>query len=216
MARIEAVLFDFDGTIADTNELISDSHFQVVEEYFPGRFQRDRMQAFNGPSLEQIYGHLDPEKKDEMIQKYRDYMMKMHDETITLFPGIKEMLIHIHQEGIKTGIVSAKRKDILARGVSVLGIESYIDTLIGIGDYQKPKPNPESVLLALKELQANQAAAMMVGDNYHDIEAGNLAGVSTVFVEWSEKTVASILPYKPDLIVANAKELELLILDRQS
>lgn len=216
MKKMEAVLFDFDGTIADTNELISESHYRVVEEYFPGRFQRDKMQSFNGPSLDDIYSHLDNFKKEEMIKKYRDYMMEMHDDAITMFPGIKELLVTIHDSGIKVGIVSAKRKDILQQGVRVLEIEPYVDTLIGFGDYQKSKPNPESILLALDKLNATPSEAMMVGDNYHDIEAGNSAGTQSVFVEWSEKSVESILPYQPDFIVSNSKELETLILKHHS
>lgn len=213
MKKIDTVLFDFDGTVADTNELISESHFRVVNEYFPGRFQRENMQSFNGPSLIDIYTHLDNERKEEMMKKYRDHMMSMHDETITLFPGIKEMLKTIHEKGMKVGIVSAKRKDILEQGVRVLGIEIYVDVVIGIGDYQKAKPNPESVLLALEKLDASAETTMMVGDNFHDIEAGNSAGTKSVFVGWSEKTAESILPYHPDFIVENVKELENLILE---
>lgn len=215
MKKINTVLFDFDGTLADSNELISESHFRVVDEYFPGRFQRNNMQSFNGPSLVDIYTHLDNERKEEMIKKYRDHMMSMHDETIKLFPGIKELLKRVHEKGIKVGIVSTKRKDMLEHGIQVLGIERYVDVVIGLGDYQNSKPNPESVLLALKKLNVSADAAMMVGDNFHDIEAGNSAGTQSVFVKWSEKSVESILPYKPDFIVSNVKELERLILEHQ-
>ncbi|UJF15489.1 pyrophosphatase PpaX [Jeotgalibaca sp. MA1X17-3] len=216
MKKINTILFDFDGTLADSNELISESHFRVVDEYFPGRFQRDNMQSFNGPSLVDIYTHLDNERKEEMMEKYRNHMMSMHDDTIKMFPGIKEMLEVIHEKGIKVGIVSAKRKDILEQGVQVLGIAPYVDVVIGFGDYQNSKPNPESVLLALEKLNSSADTAMMVGDNFHDIEAGNSAGTQSVFVEWSEKSVESILPYEPTFIVSNVKELEKLILEYQS
>lgn len=213
---LQTVLFDFDGTLADTNELISDSHFHVVEEYFPGRFQREKMQSFNGPTLEDIYSYLDYEKKDEMIKKYRAYMMRTHDDTIALFPGIKELLKVIHDKGIKVGVVSAKKTDMLKQGINVLGIDQYVDVVVGMDDYQHPKPHPESILLSLEKLNAEASAAMMVGDNFHDIEAGNAAGTQSVFVEWSQKTVQSILPYEPDFIVSNAKELEKLILEHHS
>lgn len=210
--QMDTVLFDFDGTLADTNELISEAHFRVVEEYFPGRFQRDRMQEFNGPPLEEIYGALDLAQKDEMIAKYRVYAQELHDSSIQLFPGIKELLVKIHSAGVKVGIVSMKRADTLQHYINLLEIGHYIDAIAGMGDYTMPKPHPESLLVAMDKLESDKARTLMVGDNYHDIEAGNRAGVQSVFVEWSQKAVETILPYHPRFIVANVLELEKLIL----
>lgn len=212
MVQISTVLFDFDGTLADTNSLIGGAHYRVVEEYFPGRFHRDYMQEFNGPSLEEIYTALDEERKDEMIEKYRSYFREQHDDEIRLFPGIKEMLVKLHSAGVKVGIVSTKRTDILHHGITILGIKDYVDAAIGMGDYTHPKPHPESVQVAMEQLHASPADTFMIGDNYHDIEAGNRAGVQSVFVQWSEKAVETILPYRPDFVVANVLELEQLIL----
>lgn len=209
---MDTVLFDFDGTLADTNELISEAHFRVVQEYFPGRFQRDRMHDFNGPPLEEIYGELNHAQKDEMIAKYRVYAQELHDASIQLFPGIKEMLVRVHSAGVKIGIVSTKRKDTLQRYIWHLEIAHYVDAVVGMGDYTHPKPHPEALVVAMERLHSEKAHTLMVGDNYHDIEAGNRAGVQSVFVGWSQKAVETILPYHPNFIVTNVLELEELIL----
>ena len=67
---IETVLFDFDGTLANTNALISQSHLAVLEEYFPGEYDLEAVRAFNGPTLEMVYGKLNPLEKETMIAKY--------------------------------------------------------------------------------------------------------------------------------------------------
>jgi len=208
----KTVLFDFDGTIADSNDLISESHFVVMQENFPGRFQKSDMPQFNGPSLEDIYGRLDFNRKDELVARYREVMLEKHDEMISIFPGIKDLLKKLHQEDISLGVVSTKRKDILKQGMDLLGITDYFDIIIGSGDFIHPKPNPESLLMAMDLLQADKETSVMVGDNHHDILAGNNAGVASVFVGWSEKTMDFILPYNPTKIVGNPKELEEFIL----
>lgn len=208
----KTVFFDFDGTIADSNDLISASHFIVMQENFPGRFQKSDMPQFNGPSLEDIYGRLDFNRKDELVARYREVMLEKHDEMISIFPGIKELLRKLHQEGISLGVVSTKRKDVLTQGMNLLGVTEYFDIIIGSGDFVHPKPNPESLLLAMDFLHADKETSVMVGDNHHDILAGNNAGVASVFVGWSEKTTDFILPYNPTIIVENTKELEEFIL----
>ena len=210
--NFKTVLFDFDGTIADTNRLISESHFVVMEENFPGRFKLEEMAQFNGPSLEEIYGNLDRERQDELVARYREVMLEKHDDMIGMFPGIKEVLENLKQEGLRLGVVSTKRSDVLKRGVSILGITEYFDTIIGSGDFSHPKPDPESLFLAMDHLGAERETSVMVGDNHHDVVAGNNAGVTSVFVGWSEKTTDFIQPFRPTKIVKDPEELEEYIL----
>ncbi|CZQ87998.1 HAD-IA family hydrolase [Trichococcus collinsii] len=210
--KFKTVLFDFDGTIADTNRLISESHFVVMEENFPGRFKKEEMAQFNGPSLEEIYGNLDQGRQDELVARYREVMLEKHDEMIGIFPGIKEVLENLKQEGLSLGVVSTKRSDVLKRGIAILGITDYFDTILGSGDFSQPKPDPESLFLAMERLDAERETSVMVGDNHHDIVAGNNAGVTSIFVGWSEKTTAFIQPYRPTKIVNDPQELEEYIL----
>ncbi|CZQ84219.1 HAD-IA family hydrolase [Trichococcus ilyis] len=208
----KTVLLDFDGTLADTNRLISESHFVVMEENFPGRFKKEEMAQFNGPSLEEIYGNLDQSRQQELGARYREVMLAKHDDMIGIFPGIKEMLENLKQEGLRLGVVSTKRSDVLKRGVSILGITEYFDTIIGSDGFSHPKPDPESLFLAMERLDAERETSVMVGDNHHDIVAGNNAGVTSVFVGWSEKTTSFIQPYRPTKIVKDPQELEEYIL----
>ncbi len=204
---ITTILFDFDGTLADTNELIATSHLHVLNKYFPDRFDREKVKAFNGPSLDDVYGKLYPEKSNELIAEYRRYNEKKHDDVIKLFPDVNEMLVQLKSANFKLGIVSTKKQPLLNKGLEVLGILPHFDAVISGSDIKKTKPDPESLHLALEKLQSSPKEAIMVGDNWHDIESANRGNIKSVFVRWSEKTEAEISVYKPHKIAESMIEL---------
>lgn len=210
---IQTVLFDFDGTLADTNALISHSHLHVLEEYYPGEYDLDRVRAFNGPSLDMVYGSLNPTEKDVMIAKYRAYNETHHDEQVRLFDGVKESLATLKANGITLAVVSTKKNEILLHGLTILGIKDYFDVIVGGLDYTKAKPDPEPIFVTLERLKKEKETAIMVGDNSHDIESAKNAGIPSVFVAWSEKTLEEIAPYQPDKIVATMAELTEWVLE---
>lgn len=204
---IETVLFDFDGTLADTNALISQSHLAVLEEYFPGEYDLESVRAFNGPTLEMVYGELNPLEKETMIAKYRQFNETHHDEMVTVFDGVVENLERLKSAGLRLAIVSSKRNDILLKGLELLNLTAYFEVIVGGLDYQKAKPNPEPIYVALEQLNIDTTKAIMVGDNSHDIESANNAGIISVFVQWSEKTIVEMKPYQPDITVASMSAL---------
>lgn len=210
--KFEAVLFDFDGTLADSNDLINRSHLSVLEEYFPGVYTVDSVRKFNGPSLDEVYGTLNWEEKDTMITKYRTYNALYHDEMIRLFDGVAEQLRVLKDQGVQLAVVSTKRNDVLWKGIRLLGLEGMFDVVIGGEDYTHYKPHPEPIYRAMAELNCLHEKTMMVGDNFHDIEAAKNAGVAGVFVGWSQKTREEIAPYEPDYIVETMEELTNLVL----
>lgn len=209
---IETVLFDFDGTLADSNALINQSHLSVLEEYFPGEYTLDSVRQFNGPSLETTYQFLGGEKSEEMIEKYREYNAVYHDQMIRLFEGVEETLRVLKDKGIRLGIVSTKRNDVLEKGIRQLNLEGLFEVVIGAEDYTYFKPHPEPIYAAMKQLNCLHSTTIMVGDNGHDILAAKNAGILSVFVGWSQKTPEEIAPFKPDLTVQTMDELGEFIL----
>lgn len=207
-----AALFDFDGTLANSNELINRTHYTVLEELFPGKYTMESVRQFNGPSLDEVYGTLIPDRKQEIITKYRQLNSELHDEMITLFNGVKEELTLLKEKGIKLAIVSTKRNDMIERGIKVLGLENLFSVVIGSYSYSHYKPDPEPVYRALAELNVPHNQAVMIGDNTHDIESATNAGIPSIFVEWSQKTLKEIEPYEPTYTVKNMRALSAIIL----
>ncbi|HLS67631.1 MAG TPA: pyrophosphatase PpaX [Pseudogracilibacillus sp.] len=203
---IKTILFDLDGTLIDSNELIEKS-FEYTFRQFGYTFSREEILQFNGPPLTETFTKINPELADEMLQTYRNHNMENHDEYVKLFPYVKETLDILKDYGIKMGVVSAKVHDGVRQGLEVTGIAPYFDTVIGVDDVENSKPHPEPVLKGMSDLKANTESSLMVGDNYHDIEAGKNAGIKTAAVAWSLKGVEYLLQFDPTYIVHHMSDL---------
>ena len=204
---IRTILFDFDGTLADTNQLITQSHLHVLNKYFPGKYCENSVKQFNGPSLAEVYGELLPDKAELAIQEYRTFNEEQHDLLIKSFPNVHSSLEILKSQGIEMAIVSTKLQKMVQRGLKSLDIKDFFSVVLGGDDYQNSKPDPEALFLAMSRLNAGVESTIMVGDNWHDIQAATNAGVRSVFVEWSEKSLDEIQPYQPNKTVASMQEL---------
>ena len=131
----------------------------------------------------------------------------MHDDLVVEYDGVAETLILLKARGIKLAIVSTKKRDIIQRGLKWMGIEDVFDVVIGLDDVVKPKPDPEPILLALSQLNASKDEAIMIGDNYHDIEGGQNAGVRTAGVAWTAKGEEYLASFNPTYMLQHISDL---------
>lgn len=106
--KYNTVLFDFDGTLANSNELINLTHLTILEELFPGKYDMTSVRQFNGPSLEEVYGMFDADRTVELVNKYRMLNNQLHDKMILPFDGVEKELTVLKEAGVKLAIVSAK------------------------------------------------------------------------------------------------------------
>lgn len=204
---MKALLFDFDGTLLNTNELIIQTFMHVLNEKFPGKYKPENCLPFIGPSLRETFNEITPDEVDGMIQKYRDWNLVHHDELCTEYDGVVETLTELKEMGIRLVIVSTKARHSIERGIKLLGIEHLIEFYIGIDDVTKVKPDPEPVLLAIEKLGVSKEDVMMIGDNSHDIEAGHNAGVKTAGVAWSIKGEDYLRTFNPTYILQTMQDL---------
>ncbi|TKI71538.1 pyrophosphatase PpaX [Lysinibacillus mangiferihumi] len=204
---VKALLFDFDGTLLNTNDLIIQSFMHVLEERFPGQYSPKDCLKFMGPSLKQTFSELTPGEEDEMMAKYRAWNETHHDELVTEFPDVVSTLEQLKSMGIKLAIVSTKRNAMIDRGLKILGASHLFEVIVGTDDVQHVKPDPEPVLLALTRLGVAKEDAIMIGDNSHDIEAGHNAGVRAAGVAWSLKGEQYLQQFNPEYLLHHMKDL---------
>lgn len=204
---IKALLFDFDGTLLNTNDLIIQTFMHVLNERFPGQYSPKDCLKFLGPSLKQTMSDIAPGEEDAMIAKYRKYNELHHDALVTQYPDVVPTLEQLKAMGLKLAIVSTKRNGMIDRGLSVLGANHLFDVRIGTDDVKNVKPDPEPVLLALERLGVNKEEAIMIGDNSHDIEAGHNAGIRAAGVAWAFKGPEYLQQFKPEYMLHHMTDL---------
>jgi len=204
---ITTLLFDFDGTLLDTNELITQSFLTVLGERFPGKYDREAVLPFNGPTLKQTFDSIDPERTDELLAAYYQVNATLHDELAVEFEGVSETLNQLKASGFKLAVVSSKRRESLEKSMKLLSAQNVFEVIVAGDDVLHPKPDPEPILLALEQLGATKDEALMIGDNYHDIVGGQNAGVRTAGVAWSEKGEQYLAQFKPDFMLQHISDI---------
>ncbi|KYG57544.1 pyrophosphatase PpaX [Planococcus maritimus] len=205
--EINTLLFDFDGTLLDTNELIVQTFLTVLGEHFPGEYGREDVLHFIGPSLEQTFTNIAPDKVSELSDQYRRLNRTLHDDLVSEYDGVTETLRMLKSRGLKMAIVSTKREETILHGLRLMGVDDVFDVLVALDHVQNPKPHPEPLELALRLLEADREDALMIGDNSHDIEGGKNAGVRTAGVSWTAKGEEFLASFEPDFMLQHISDL---------
>ena len=182
---INTVLFDFDGTLVNTNDVIIAS-WQHTHMYYLGREESlEKITACFGEPLlltmEREFPEVDPRESAEV---YRNFQKENADELVKIFPGIKELLESLKTDGFRMGVVTSRTRESAQRYMDMFGIGDYFEEMVSCDDTDIHKPNPEPILLCLKKMGITAEEALMVGDSPFDIKCANNAGVKSVLVGW--------------------------------
>ncbi|MEK4669041.1 pyrophosphatase PpaX [Niallia taxi] len=205
--KINTLLFDLDGTLIDTNELIISSFLHTLDFYYPGKYIREDVIPFMGPTLMETFGSIDAKRAEEMAAKYRAYNLENHDRIVTIFEGVYDTIKILKENGYKIAIVTTKLSDVVDMGLKLTKLDEFFDVIVALDHVTKAKPDPEPVLMALEKLGSSPEEAIMVGDNSHDILAGKNAGTKTAGVAWTLKGREFLASLEPDYLLDNMRDL---------
>ena len=185
--RYQTILFDLDGTLIDSIELILSSYRHTMQVHRGDPMPDDLWLAGLGTPLRMQFRHFtdDPAEIEAMIATYREHNIAHHDGMVTPYPGALQTLQRLKAAGAKLGIVTSKNDRGLARGLSLCGFEGLFDALVTCDTLPESKPHPAPVLRGLKDIgHVEGHKALFVGDSPHDMAAGNAAGVDTAACLW--------------------------------
>jgi pyrophosphatase PpaX len=206
--RYPTVLFDLDGTLIDSGEMIVASFRHATRTVLAREIPDEVLAAAVGGS--NIYEQMrafDEERADELVRVYREHNEPLH-EGLQAFEGVESLLAMLKSEGRRLGIVTAKRRRTVDLAFSILPLERYFDTVVTAEQTEHHKPHPEPVLTALERLGSRPEEAAFVGDSPFDMGAGNAAGVFTVAVSWGKiHSPARLLEAGADTVVHTLEEL---------
>ncbi len=200
MRHIDTVLFDLDGTLIDSTELILQSYRHTLQSHRSETVPDDVWLSGLGTPLRNQLRAItdDPDEIDRMVETYREFNFAHHDEMVRPFPGVHEALRRLKNQGMKLGVVTSKARTGLERGLRVCGLEGVFDAAVALDDVVRHKPDPEPVLRALAVLAASDHRSVFVGDSPHDMAAGRRAGVLTAAALWGPFPRQWLEPHEPD------------------
>lgn len=210
---IKAVLFDLDGTLVDSLPLIRYSFRRVFDD-LGLEWDEARVMGTVGLPLIEAARSFAGDRAEEFFRLYLAHQMVKHDEYIKLFPGTEDMLCRVRELGLKTGIVTSKRRFMAEKALSLLSIGQLIDTMVALEDCCAHKPDPLPVATALQRLDMLPDEALFVGDSWYDMNSGRSAGVTTVGVTWGMADRPSLARCNPDFIAEGWGDLMSFLKER--
>ncbi|MEZ4455382.1 MAG: HAD-IA family hydrolase [Gemmatimonadales bacterium] len=200
MTKPTTVLFDLDGTLLDSIRLIIDSyHHALATHGLPPRSDEHWLAGIGTPLRVQFRDWADqPEMLDALIATYRDFNISNHDSRVRAYPGVVDMVRAVRAAGLRTGLVTSKQRPGAIRGLRFLGLEDAMEVVIGAEDVENPKPHPEPLLKASRQLDIDPRAAIYVGDSEHDMKSGRAAGMRTAAALWGPFSRDHLAATQPD------------------
>jgi len=210
MIEYKNYLFDADGTLIDTIELIVQSFTYSCRKY--GDIVPERgtiIKDIGRPLSQQIelyLGKLTKEKKAEILQEFRSYQLNIYQKSLTAFDNVQQTLAKLKSAGKKLAIVTSRKSDTAIIYLKHVGIFDFFDAIVTPESTDEHKPNPQPAFKALELLEGDPKYSVFIGDSYFDIKCGQQAGMDTIFVSWSHNDPREINP-GPTFIIDDMTEL---------
>ncbi|MGH2349400.1 MAG: HAD family hydrolase [bacterium] len=206
--RFETVLFDLDGTLVDSFELITQSFRHAVRTARHREATDDEVFSRWGEPLRiRLESIAAPEQLPDVVAAYTAFYQEHHDRLARLFPGIAEMIGQLAHLGCRLGVVTSKRRTTTTHDLAVFGLAPFIRATVTADDVTVFKPAADPVREALHRLGGDAQDALMVGDAVFDILSGTAAGVATAAALWGARDPDAVLAAAPDYVVERPEDV---------
>jgi phosphoglycolate phosphatase len=211
--NIEAMLFDFEGTLVDFQWKLSEAIEETLEMLWKMGFTKNLLLSRKYSTLmtEAVLAAteigLSPDQVREKICRVYD---RYDEDALTrwvLRSGVKSFLNTIKAKGICTGLVSNVGGKSIAKALSKLDLADYFDVVVSRNDVMNLKPNPEGLNLAIEKLGICKDSSVLLGDSLDDVNAARNAGIRIMIITDGENAKEDILAAQPDHMIQSYEEL---------
>lgn len=206
---MKGILFDNDGTLVDTRDIILAS-MRYSTRAVLGRVLPDEvlMRKVGQPLVVQMRDFTpDEAEQAEIVRVYREHNATIHDEGISAFPGAADALARLSAEGFALGVVTSKLRVTAWHGLEIVGLAPYLSCCIGAEDCVRYKPEAEPVERGAAALGLDPSECLYVGDSPFDMQAGRAAGCATAAVTWGVFPEAELAAERPDFTCRSFADL---------
>lgn len=179
--RKPTLMFDFDGTLADTRKGIEEGYKYLFEKYSDvSKFTDEVKQEIIGPALASLFPKYFPGVDyDTLYHDYKTRQKEVFKEAVLPMPHTEEVLKKLHEDGYNIGIISTRSKDDIANILEIFGLRECVDDICGLKDVERLKPDPQGIIEMIERNHWNKDC-VMIGDSLMDIECGINYGAYTV------------------------------------
>ena len=201
-------LFDLDGTLIDTSELIRQSFRHAVSTVLGEQLVDEVLMANVGqPLMTQMEVLGGADKAQELFDTYREFNHARHEEFMREYPGIEEVLTKLKARGARLAIVTSKSRETVDMAFDIIPIQHYFDTVVATDDTDNHKPHPQPLMLAMRRLDVMPNESVYVGDSPFDIKAGQAAGMATAAVGWGIFSPVRLKELEPDFFLEKPEDI---------
>ena len=209
MRKLDTILFDLDGTLINTNEIIINSFKSTFERHFPEvDVPRDKILTFIGPTLQETFSDYTNDQSviDDMIKSYREFYVVYEVGNFEIYPQVLDVVKKLKEDGYNLCIVTSKFKEAAWPSFTHYNLEEIFDEFVALDHVVRPKPDRNPIDIALSHFP-NHKTAIMIGDNQSDIKAGNNAGIYSAGVSWSLKGEKHLLEANPNFMLSDMNDI---------
>jgi pyrophosphatase PpaX len=208
-SRFTTLIFDLDGTLADTLPLIYEAFNDALAPVLGRTLTPEEIRGLFGPPDNHIIRDLvGPAQQDTAIDRYVSTYERQHRGLVELFEGISELLADAHAQGIRLAVVTGKSRATALMTLEILGVRDWFDVVYAGDDVERQKPDPMALVMALNDLAHDDpASAAMIGDSAADVIAGKGAGMATIGVLWGSPDHSDLLAAGPDVVCRSIEDL---------
>ena len=208
---MKLIILDFDGTLADTRDLIVKTMQQTLDVLGLKPCTDNQCAAMIGLPLKQAFTDLLPmtdEMGDQCVETYRRLFNENNAVyTIPAFPNVLKTLHQLHEQGYTLTIASSRSHRSLMEFVNDMHLNEVIPYVLGAEDVARAKPHPDPVLQTLKVFDCKPEDALVVGDTWYDIEMGRRADVRTCGVTYGNGSREELTNAGADFLIDDFGEL---------
>ena len=209
--KYKSIIFDLDGTLADTDEIIIRSFQHVYRTYLGKEMSHEYIYQTFGETLDNVFKMQFPDHYEEALNTYRQYHIEHFDRYVRLYPEAEEMVQWLWKNNIQLGIATSRMANTAHRILEMFHIKNCFKSIITADDCHHHKPHPEPLLKCLEKLGAKKEETVYIGDTKFDLKSAKRAGIDFCYVQWG-KIDFNIEQEKPEYILKNWRSLKELLL----